>query len=150
MPVWIWRLHFQSTFSLSLSLSFSFFFSRETKFTVYEQSMHYSCIVYALFTHLKILKISSTILFTHLKIILLQYFQFLVFSFSNNKYNLNRHIYIYIYIYISREGRPGTIALRCAAPWSYIQNTKTILIILFYKLFTNILTSRARSVVSDG
>ena len=135
--------------SLSLSLSLSLFFlSRETKFTVYEQSMHYSCIVYTLFTHLKILKISSTILFTLLKIILLQYFQFLVFSFSNNKYNPNRHIYIYIYI--SREGGPGTIALRCAAPWSNIQNTKTILIILFYKLFTNILTSRARSVVSDG
>ena len=127
--------------SLSLSLSL---LSRETKFTVYEQYMHCSCTVHALFTHLKILKIGSTILFTHLKIILLQYFQFLVFSFNNNKYNSNRHIYI------SREGGPGTIALRCAATWSYIQNTKTILIILFYKLFTNILTSRARSVVSDG
>ena len=31
-----------------------------------------------------------TILFTHLKIILLQYFQFLVFSFSNNKFNPNK------------------------------------------------------------
>ena len=29
------------------------------------------------------------ILFTHLKIILLQYFQFSVFSFSNNKFNPN-------------------------------------------------------------
>ena len=30
-----------------------------------------------------------TVLFTHLKIILLQYFQFSVFRFSNNKFNLN-------------------------------------------------------------
>ena len=33
-----------------------------------------------------------TVLFTHLKIILLQYFQFSVFSFSNNKFNPNRPI----------------------------------------------------------
>ena len=32
---------------------------------------------------------SLTVLFTHLKIILLQYFQFLVFSFNNNKFNSN-------------------------------------------------------------
>ena len=37
---------------------------------------------YALFT-------DPTILFTHLKIILLQCFQFSVFSFSNNKFNPN-------------------------------------------------------------
>ena len=30
-----------------------------------------------------------TALFTHLKIILLQYFQFSIFSFSNNKFNPN-------------------------------------------------------------
>ena len=36
-----------------------------------------------------ILKIGFTVLFTHLKIILLQCFQFLVFSFSNNKFNSN-------------------------------------------------------------
>ena len=30
-----------------------------------------------------------TLLFTHLKIILLQYFQFSVFSFSNDKFNPN-------------------------------------------------------------
>ena len=30
-----------------------------------------------------------TVLFTHLKIILLQYFQFSVFNFSNNKLNPN-------------------------------------------------------------
>ena len=50
--------------------------------------------VYILFTHcaytvhvLKKLKMGLTILFTHLKIILLQYFQFSVFS--NNKFNPN-------------------------------------------------------------
>ena len=49
------------------------------------------------------------ILFTHLKIILLQCFQFSVFSFqfsvfSNNKLNPNGpYIYIYIYIYINRQ-----------------------------------------------
>ena len=36
--------------------------------------------VYILFTHLKILKINSTVLFTYLKIILLQCFQFSIFS----------------------------------------------------------------------
>ena len=40
--------------------------------------MHYSRTVHALFTHLKILKMGTTVLFTHLKIILLQYFQFSV------------------------------------------------------------------------
>ena len=39
---------------------------------------------------LKILKIGPTVLFTHLKIILLQCFQFSVFSFSNNKLLLVR------------------------------------------------------------
>ena len=47
----------------------------------------------SLFTHCsrikKILKIDPTILFTQLKIILLQYFQFLVFNFNNNKLNQN-------------------------------------------------------------
>ena len=57
---------------------------------------HYSGTVYALFMGItttllkKILKMGPTVLFTHLKIILLQYFQFLVFNFSNNKFNLNR------------------------------------------------------------
>ena len=45
---------------------------------------------------LKNIKIGPTILFTHLKIILLQCFQFLVFSFSNNKLNPNKPI-IYIF-----------------------------------------------------
>ena len=47
--------------------------------------MHYSRTVHALFMHLKILKMNPTTIFTHLKIILLQYFQFLVFNFSKNK-----------------------------------------------------------------
>ena len=86
-------------------LSLFYFLSRETKFTVYEQYMHCSCTVYKqymycsytvhiLFTHLKILKIGPIVLFTHLKFILLQWFQFLVFSFSNNKFNPNIYIYI--------------------------------------------------------
>ena len=41
---------------------------------------------------LKILKMDPTVLFTHLKIILLQYFQFSVFNFSNNKFNPNGSI----------------------------------------------------------
>ena len=44
-----------------------------------------SCTIHVLFTGL-------TTLFTHLKIILLQCFQFSVFSFSKNKFNLNRPI----------------------------------------------------------
>ena len=32
---------------------------------------------------------SSIVLFTHLKIILLKYFQFSIFNFSNNKFNPN-------------------------------------------------------------
>ena len=43
---------------------------------------HYSCTVHALF-------IGPMTLFTHLKIILLQCFQFSVFSFSNSKFNPN-------------------------------------------------------------
>ena len=69
VPIWIARfarLQFQC-------FGFFFFF-----FSAYE-----------LFIYLKILKISHTALFTYLKIILLQFFQFLVFSFSNNKFNPN-------------------------------------------------------------
>ena len=39
------------------------------------------------------LKMGSTVLFTHLKIILLQCFQFSVFSFSKNKFNPNEPIF---------------------------------------------------------
>ena len=47
----------------------------------------------SLFTHcsriVHVLKMGPAVLFTHLKITLLQYFQFSVFSFSNNKLNPN-------------------------------------------------------------
>ena len=43
---------------------------------------------------LKNIKNGHTVLFTHLKIILLQYFQFSIFSFSNNKFNTNGLIWI--------------------------------------------------------
>ena len=43
--------------------------------------MHYSCTVH----QEKKLKMGPVILFTHLKMILLQYFQFLVFNFQQNK-----------------------------------------------------------------
>ena len=70
----------------------------------FEDKIHYLWTVHALFTHcactithLKILKIGPMTLFTHLKIILLQYFQFSIFSFSNNKFNSNGPIkYVYI------------------------------------------------------
>ena len=55
--------------------------SNLTRFTVQEQKSLFITV------HVlkKILKMGLTVLFTHLKIILLQYFQFSVFSFSNNK-----------------------------------------------------------------
>ena len=57
---------------------------------LYKDKNHCSRTVAELFTHLKILKMGLTALFTHLKIILLQYFQFSVFSFKKNKSNPNR------------------------------------------------------------
>ena len=76
---------FISMFSFLFFFFFSFMHFRETKFTVY----NCSSTVYALFTEsiatlfrIKILKIGLTVLLTHLKIILLQYFQFSVFSFQ--------------------------------------------------------------------
>ena len=42
---------------------------------------------------------NPTTLFTHLKIILLQYFQFSIFNFSNNKFNSNGHIDDNDYLY---------------------------------------------------
>ena len=81
MPVWIGLKVAESHVAYS---SFFFFF-----FSLHMNSVgdkkHCSRTVYALFT-------DPTILFTHLKIILLQCFQFSVFSFSNNKFNLNRLI----------------------------------------------------------
>ena len=79
--------------SVSAFLFFFFFFQRmNSKITwIYYagDKNHCSCTVAVLFTHLKILKIGPTALFTHLKIILLQCFQFSIFSFSNNKFNPN-------------------------------------------------------------
>ena len=42
---------------------------------------------------------NPTTLFTHLKIILLQYYQFSFFNFSNNKFNSNGHIDDNDYLY---------------------------------------------------
>ena len=74
-----------------LILAFSvprFFFSFCTRTVI-----SHGFTIHALFTYCshikKILKIGLTILFTHLKIILLQYFQFSVFNFRNNKFNPN-------------------------------------------------------------
>ena len=72
----------------------SFFFplhmnSKITWFYCAGDKKHCSRTVYILF-------MSPTTLFTHLKIILLQCFQFSVFSFSNNKFNPNGPIYTYI------------------------------------------------------
>ena len=61
-----------STSGVCVCLLFFFFFSRV--------QLLLFIIVYILFTHLKILKINSTVLFTYLKIILLQCFQFSIFS----------------------------------------------------------------------
>ena len=71
---------FQFTFS-------TFFFclhllTLEDNFYCYEQCIHCSHTVHTLFTYLKILKMGLTILFTYLNIILLQCFQFSVFSFQ--------------------------------------------------------------------
>ena len=99
VPVWIQRKRWilRSVFLLFFFFSFSFTCLREeTKFIV-----HCSRTVPVLFTYCSwdpqslyseknILKIGPTILFTYLKIILLQCFQFLIFNFSNNKFNLNR------------------------------------------------------------
>ena len=61
-------------FSLCMNSNLTRFTVQGTKITVYH------CL-----RAKKILKMGLTVLFTHLKIILLQYFQFSVFSFSNNK-----------------------------------------------------------------
>ena len=61
-------------FSLCMNSNLTRFTVQGTKITVYHCSRAK-----------KILKMGLTVLFTHLKIILLQYLQFSVFSFSNNK-----------------------------------------------------------------
>ena len=83
---------FSSQFYFFIFFYFFFMQCRETKFNVY----NCSSTVYALFMgptatlfRIKILKMGLTVLFTHLKIILLQCFQFSVFSFNKNKFNPN-------------------------------------------------------------
>ena len=105
VTVWVQHFPLNPTVCFPLSFFFLFFFfhafqgGRRQNFLFMRQMSlftHYSGTVYALFMGItttllkKILKMGPTVLFTHLKIILLQYFQFLVFNFSNNKFNLNR------------------------------------------------------------
>ena len=102
-----------SRFYFHVSVLF-FFFNAWTVNLLCKNKNYCSYTIVVLFTYcrntvheLKILKMGSTVLFTHLKIILLQCFQFSVFSFSNNKLNpngpivfkLRRIVYVYIYIY---------------------------------------------------
>ena len=91
----LWAPH--PRFSLHVFYFFFFFFlpafvdfGRQilVLWTVYTLFTHYAYIVHVL----KNIKMGLTILFTHLKIILLQCFQFLVFS--NNKFNTNTPIEI--------------------------------------------------------
>ena len=92
---------------LKVTLRFQvfFFFSyawtvQGKKNTVYALFTNYSCTVYTLFTGL-------TTLFTHLKIILLQCFQFSVFSFSNNKLNPNGpSIWLFPYLFQRKKSNP--------------------------------------------
>ena len=79
MSVHVRRLRFAPFFLFYFVLFF--FFMR----LAFRDKFYCSCTIYALFTYLKILKMSSTVLFIYLKIILLQCFQFLVFNFSKNK-----------------------------------------------------------------
>ena len=80
---WSWIQRF-----LGSRFSFFFFFLAWIVIS-YEFTMHETKItIHALFINihtLKNIKMGPTVLFTHLKIILLQYFQFSVFSFSNIK-----------------------------------------------------------------
>ena len=93
---WNQRLRFHFTFP-SFFFFFLNFFSTWTVNLLCRDKNYCSCTVVVLFTYcsntvhtLKILKMGPMVLFTHLKIILLQYFQFSIFSFSNNKLNPNR------------------------------------------------------------
>ena len=53
------------------------------------------------------LKLGHTVLFTHLKIILLQYFQFSFFNFSNNKFNPNNIVKLKLALKQSGVGEQG-------------------------------------------
>ena len=75
-------------FSVSRFASFFFFFfflcvnSNLTWVHCARNKNHYSCTAYHCSRIKKILKIDPTVLLIYLKIILLQYFQFLIFSFQ--------------------------------------------------------------------
>ena len=91
VPIWI-QLNvafmfciFRLFFFLLVNNNITWFYYTRDKNTVYALYTHCLCTVHVLF-------MGPTILFTHLKIILLPYFQFSVFNFSKNKFNLNRPI----------------------------------------------------------
>ena len=105
MTIWIQRFPLNPAVCFTFLFFFSFFLlscisgRKEKKFTVYETNVtvyilfrYCLCTVYGTHNHFiqkKKLKMGLMILFTYLKIILLYYFQFLIFSFSKNKSNPN-------------------------------------------------------------
>ena len=61
----------------------------------------------------QVLFMDPMILFTHLKIILLQCFQFLVFSFSNNKLNPNEpKVFSFLKLLLTRLDKPKSSIAR--------------------------------------
>ena len=103
----------------------------ETKNTVYALFTYCLCTVYVLFT-------GSTILFTHLKIILLQYFQFLIFNFTNNNFNPNRFIILLIKIFQFQKNLKQSLKVKLQ--WSSKKKSKTtmhtiIILFIFKKKF---------------
>ena len=95
---WKWRFQFWAESGVFSSVFSCFFFSllhvsKITWFYCAGDKKYCSCIVHALFMYcsrtVHVLFTNPTILFIHLKIILLQCFQFSIFSFSNNKFNPN-------------------------------------------------------------
>ena len=95
--VWF-KLKVASTFHVFRGFFFSLRMNGKiTWFYCVGDKKHCSYTVHTLFT-------GSTTLFTHLKIILLQYFQFSVFSFSNNKFNPNGpYIFIRVQDYLYKK-----------------------------------------------
>ena len=73
---------FNSRFLLFLFFFGSHLLTLRDNINCYEQCIHCSHTVHTLFIYYKILKMGPTILFTYLKIILLQCFQFSIFSFQ--------------------------------------------------------------------
>ena len=95
-------LHFQAFF-------FFFFLRVNSKITWFYcawDKKHYLRTVQVLF-------MGPMILFTHLKIILLQCFQFLVFSFSNNKLNPNEpKVFSFLKLLLTRLDKPKSSIAR--------------------------------------